>query len=170
MLAKSMWNCKKGSKSQFVFLLQNPDLYVIPMKSALGSLKTFTVSCWWYGNNPFWVAAAAHTMPSLPSHSTHEECSEALASFVAVSTLAGLPNMPQSSAYKRLPPWALKQDRAWGTGRKVLPSASCDSKVQGSDDCCRLWHLNVFALSWSRDRVTHSKHAVVTVLFSDFGP
>ena len=31
------------------------------------------------------------------------------------------------------------------------PCAFCN-KEQGSGDCCQLWHLNVFALTWSRDQ------------------
>ena len=33
---------------------------------------------------------------------------------------------------------------------RYYPCAFCD-KAQGSGDGCRLWHLNVVALTWSRD-------------------
>ena len=33
---------------------------------------------------------------------------------------------------------------------RYYPGALCD-KAQGSGDGCRLWHLNVFALTWSFD-------------------
>ena len=48
------------------------------------------------------------------------------------------------------------------------PGAFCNM-AQGSGDGCRLRHLNLVALTCSRDDVTRSKRAVVTVLsrFSD---
>ena len=33
---------------------------------------------------------------------------------------------------------------------RYYPGAFCD-KVLGSGDCCQLWHLNLFALTCSRD-------------------
>ena len=48
---------------------------------------------------------------------------------------------------------------------RYKPGALCD-KAQGSGDGCRLWHLNVFALTYGL--ATRSKYDVVKVLFSKF--
>ena len=110
------------------------------------TVKTFTVSCRWYGNNPFWVTAAARAMPPPSTPARHSALRSSLASRQALLSPSAAAASPRCCS--TVP----QSDGAWGTGRKVLPCAFrfCD-KAQGSGNCCLLWHLNVFALTWSRD-------------------
>ena len=88
-LLKSMWNCKIAKNANCNLIcksavfqqnqceLRNSFKFSNSFSAAgssslrvlhgVGAGKTFTVSCWWYGNNPFWVTAAARALASLPA-------------------------------------------------------------------------------------------------------
>ena len=130
--------------------------------------EDFTVSGGWYWNNPISVASAM-IQPSTPARCA-EQCSS-LALLQAVPSQSAAAASPTSSS--PVPPSASLAAPSNSGEREALaeryyPGAFCD-KAQGSGDGCRLWHLIVVALTCSSRLTTHSKRAVVTVLFSDFG-